>query len=290
MRKLALGTALAGLAVAVLPSSAALSQTRGTPEPVTVVSDLLIKAPEVEIPRVGPGAPVLSSEQLGRFSCQARHRRSAEGYITRTKAELAKRASEQARHVRRLAAGGRATQAEVVAAELRRQEAVRAFQTQVMFELRNGVGVSAPIDDRGNLNPALGIDPYDLPLIEQVFGSEAAFRLSDALDPGRVDTRLENVSVRLTTEGERPVLRMQGVIRNLTNRRVKAPNLMLSMYDKQGRMLEYEYLDPQGTHIPAGQRYAFNYRLKSPGAYTDHIQISFTSGAPFVERRFHASC
>lgn len=288
---------VAGLTAALLWALPA-----GAQDSETVVSGLSIVARRVApIPDVGDGAPALSVDQLDSYVCKARSLVSSgtkfnrgrasfarlEQWATWASAERARTATEQAQLVRRDAAEGKRSSAEVEAFELARQKAVKAYQNQFVQEqvqrnpqlllARNTKDTSALFAD---LQAMLDTGVLDGPVT-----SLDVLRLAqeDRAAPGFA---FDHLSARYAEDDGRDVLVVEGSVRNLNDRSALMPALQLTMLDRAGFVLDTERADVRPVRLAAGQVQGFSYRMARPPSYAHNVRVSVTQGPQRLGGRF----
>lgn len=298
------------LAVGLFTVSAAqnAAQPPRDEDTVTDVDSVTVRG-EVPVPRVGEGAPLYTANEILAKARDARLDQVA--YFNRQKqiltecyieayevppnperligydmaieaatrlagaATSAEDRTREAQELRRKAAQGEATMAEVEAGELRRQEAVlRMMRAEIDLKEARAVSIDIQelVRDRVPIADWRGIIAA---------GAAERSRINDATDvfdlvPRQYrDLKLENVAVaeKMDAKGEVYVY-VSGAIRNTRPRRIEVPPLSVTAVDEFGYALVTESASARGR-IEPGQSFAFGYELKPTPIQASSVVVTF---------------
>lgn len=303
--EIVLATALAagGFAHSGLAQDAAIQPPADSG--VTVVDEIEAVSPMVPVPKVGDGAPMFSSDELAAMGRQARRennyaREAATlqecyieaygvpppearilGYLEAHQASIqlsaftqaAQYASQEALAVRRRAAEGKATQAEVEAAELNRQRAVlRVIVSQNALNEGKAKALDAQQLSRDRVHPNSW---------KAIIEGNAADRNAEggaAWNPvpkEYLDLRIENVKVVSREDPKSgPYLHVTGAIRNTREKRISIPPLSISAIDDVGFALVNETATARGRIAP-GEAAPFAYQLRPVPPRAKTVAVTF---------------
>lgn len=98
------------------------------------------------------------------------------------------------------------------------------------------------------------------------------------LDVNTVGLTFQDVSYRVTSEDDQPVLHLKGRILNITKQELAVPQIYASLTDDARRELYDWKIDPAVRNLKPGASTNFSARLASPPAGARHVDLKFVKG------------
>jgi len=98
------------------------------------------------------------------------------------------------------------------------------------------------------------------------------------LDVNTVGLEFREVSYRVTTEDDQPVLHLKGRIHNFTKQELAVPQIHAALTDDARRELYDWKIDPMVRNLKPGASTIFSARLASPPAGARHVDLKFVKG------------
>lgn len=95
------------------------------------------------------------------------------------------------------------------------------------------------------------------------------------LDVNTVGLAFKNVSYRVTSENDMPVLYIKGAIVNVTERTLDIPNIQAALTDENRRELYDWKIRAPARNIASGKSVEFSARVASPPTSARHVDLKF---------------
>lgn len=98
------------------------------------------------------------------------------------------------------------------------------------------------------------------------------------LDVNTVGFKFEDVSYRVTSEDDMPVLHLRGKIVNITGRELAVPQIRAALTDDARRNLYDWNITADAKNLAPGKSAGFTARLASPPSGARHVDLKFVEG------------
>ena len=318
---------VAGLGLAQEAPSQSIE--RIAPGQEAVVSELVVRPPEeAPVPKVGIGAPLLSPAEIDRIAEAAKDTVSEARSAVRTcgqssantmqpvsvkgvigwafaeerdaalkvqaLAVVANKASAAALALRRKAASGGVTEAEMEKAELARQEAVNdltlarndlADASAAIPVMQQAITQLEPPPDRGDRSQwEMSSSSKLMSEIRFFLAKRAADRIRRPPSPF-ADLTLKDVVVREGEDRRGRFLSVTGKVLNTRQRAIPIPSLEIIQHDGFGFAVDRVIADGKGRQIPAGGELPFAYEFRPKASRAEKVTVTFASEPPLPPRR-----
>lgn len=114
--------------------------------------------------------------------------------------------------------------------------------------------------------------------IAALWPKTATFYRAVGLDVNTVGLEFQDVSYRVTSEDDQPILHLKGRVHNFTKQALAVPQIHASLTDDARRELYDWKIDPVTRNLKPGESTTFSARLPSPPAGARHVDLKFVKG------------
>lgn len=114
--------------------------------------------------------------------------------------------------------------------------------------------------------------------IAALWPKTATFYRAVGLDVNTVGLEFQEVSYRVTSEDDQPILHLKGRVHNFTKKELAVPQIHASLTDDARRELYDWKIDPSVRNLKPGASTTFSARLPSPPAGARHVDLKFVKG------------
>jgi predicted Zn finger-like uncharacterized protein len=98
------------------------------------------------------------------------------------------------------------------------------------------------------------------------------------LDVNTVGLAFQDVSYRVTSEDDQPILQLKGKVVNITARALSVPAIRASLTDDKRRELYDWTFNAEARELAPGKTASFSARLPSPPTSARHVDLKFIEG------------
>jgi predicted Zn finger-like uncharacterized protein len=114
--------------------------------------------------------------------------------------------------------------------------------------------------------------------IVSVWPQTSTFYAAAGLDVNTVGLAFQDVSYRVTSEDDLPILHIRGKVVNITKRELAVPQIEASLTDESRRELYDWKIKADASNLKPGKTAAFSARLPSPPSSARHVDLKFVKG------------
>lgn len=114
--------------------------------------------------------------------------------------------------------------------------------------------------------------------IVAVWPQTATFYSAAGLDVNTVGLAFQDVSYRVTSEDDQPVLHIKGRVVNITAREIAVPKISASLTDDARRELYDWTIEADVKNLAPGKATSFSARVPSPPSGARHVDLKFVKG------------
>jgi len=114
--------------------------------------------------------------------------------------------------------------------------------------------------------------------IVSIWPQTATFYAAAGMDVNSVGLAFQDVSYRVTSEDDQPILHIKGKIINITARELAVPQIHAALTDDARRELFDWKIDPGARNLPPGKTTTFSARVPSPPSGARHVDLKFVKG------------
>ncbi len=114
--------------------------------------------------------------------------------------------------------------------------------------------------------------------IVSIWPQTATFYAAVGMDVNSVGLAFQDVSYRVTSEDDQPILHIKGTIINITQRELAVPQIHAALTDEDRRDLFYWKIDPGARNLSPGKTTTFSARVPSPPSGARHVDLKFVKG------------
>jgi predicted Zn finger-like uncharacterized protein len=114
--------------------------------------------------------------------------------------------------------------------------------------------------------------------IVAVWPQTATFYAAAGMDVNTVGLAFQDVSYRVTSEDDLPILHIKGKVVNITAREITIPKISASLTDDKRRELYDWKIDADAKSLAPGKSASFSARVPSPPSGARHVDLKFVKG------------